>query len=72
MQVDIKDEVSLWRAVLCRAIIDAQSESQRKKDPLHKIDAIEWLKETCEDFIEVCDLAQVDHKQILYNWRKKC
>ena len=72
MLVDIKDEVDLWRAVLYRAFIDAKSNSQRKKDPMHRAEAIQWLDEACEDFVLVCELAKVDYKQLLDIWRKKC
>lgn len=54
-------ECHLWRAVISQAISDAYLNDERQKD-----DVIKWLR--TEDFVTVCDLADIDHRKMKNNF----
>lgn len=53
-------EPSLWRAVITQALMDAASQSQKPEAHKHRHDAIEWLRGDSEDFMSVCEYADLD------------
>ncbi len=61
---------ALWRSVIMQALIDAASNSKKRIDKLNRARAIEWLKYSDEDFIEVCTLANMDPDYVRYNAQK--
>jgi|GEM_PF-2402959 len=55
---------ALWKAVITQALIDAASNSKKRIDRLNKIRSIEWLREGGEDFVEVCNMANLDPQYV--------
>ena len=55
-------ECHLWRAVISQAISDAYLDDRRQKS-----EVVSWLD--TEDFITVCDLADIDHRKMKNNFR---
>ncbi len=56
----VKGEIALWRAVITQALIDAGSNSVKREMIYERNQAISWLTNKSKDFIEVCELAQLD------------
>ena len=54
-------ECHLWRAVISQAISDAYLNDEKEKNAVS-----EWLG--TEDFVTVCDLADIDHEKMLNNF----
>lgn len=57
-------EVSMWRAVILQAVLDAKSKSRRKKFVEAKEEALKWIFEENDGFREVCLLADFDPDQV--------
>ena len=56
--------LNLWRAVISQAIIDAVSNSRKKKNILYKKRAITWIDAADNNFRDVCDLANLDYDEV--------
>lgn len=54
-------ECHLWRAVISQAISDAYLNDIREKTSV-----VEWIG--TDDFVIVCDLADIDHEKMLNNF----
>jgi len=63
-------EVSLWRAVITQALMDAKSNSKKNSFIKAKKEAISWLLGGSDDFILVCELADLDSKYVMNNAKK--
>jgi|GEM_PF-7073259 len=58
-------EISLWRAVIAQAVIDAVSNCKRKDRQLAKKSAIEWFSINNENFLTVCNFAKMSPQDVL-------
>ncbi len=58
------DEESLWRSVIIQAIFDAVAIGKKARTIRRKNEAMAWLTENSEDFIDVCLLAGLDHNYV--------
>lgn len=56
----IKAERALWSAVITQALMDAGSASKKPEAQHEKAKAIRWLLGNSEDFITVCQNADLD------------
>lgn len=59
-----KDEVSLWRAVITQALMDAGSNSSKKEMLYAQSQAVSWLSANSEDFNTVCLMADMDPVEV--------
>lgn len=50
---------ALWSAVLLQALIDLQSSGKKDETQRAKSEALCWIDEENEDFIEVCGMANI-------------
>ena len=55
---------ALWRAVITQALMDAASSSKKRYYIAERAKARAWLKGNTEDFIEVCELADLDPEYV--------
>jgi hypothetical protein len=53
-------ESGLWRAVITQALMDASSHSKKTEAKRSKTEAIQWLKGESDDFLDVCDQANLN------------
>jgi hypothetical protein len=53
-------EQALWRAVIMQAMVDATTSTCKPELVYHKIEAIKWLTENGDDFVDVCERAAMD------------
>ncbi len=56
----VKGEISLWRAVITQALMDAGSSSQTSEMKFERAKAISWLSGVSPDFYTVCSLADLE------------
>ncbi len=56
----IKGDISLWRAVITQALMDAGSNSKKMEMRKAKAEAISWLSGSCDDFETVCSYAHLN------------
>ncbi len=64
----------VWRSVILQAILDATSNSIKKKTKIQKIKALKWLEGDSPDFLEACCYAGFDPEYIqkrIRVWVKK-
>jgi hypothetical protein len=54
-----RSEQALWRAVITQAMVDATSQNSRRETLFQKMEAIQWLVGGCDDFLEVCQRAEL-------------
>lgn len=74
-------EISLWRAVIAQALLDAASDSSTPENLHAREEALRWLNGNDADFRRVCDCAGLDPdyvrrmtKRALFKrkeWRKR-
>lgn len=62
---NIVAEQNLWKAVIMQAVLDLQSQSKKKIMHSQKIRSILWFKESNENFINVCDFANLEPSYLL-------
>lgn len=60
----VKAEKALWAAVITQALMDAGSESRKPEARHEKAKAIRWLLGNSEDFITVCQNAELDPQYV--------
>ena len=60
----IKKELSLWRAVLIQALADLRLPNSNERYRLWRKQATEWFIEADEDFIMVCECANLSPQYI--------
>lgn len=60
----VKAEKALWAAVITQALMDAGSESRKPEARHEKAKAIRWLLGNSEDFITVCQNADLDPQYV--------
>src|SRR5690242_3645195 len=56
----VRGEMSVWRAVITQALMDAGSNSHKSEARTHKRMALAWLLEESEDFTTVCEYAGLE------------
>lgn len=59
-----KAERALWAAVITQALMDAGSESRKPEARHEKAKAIRWLLGNSEDFVTVCQNADLDPQYV--------
>lgn len=62
---DLKGEVGLWKAVIIRALEDLSLPSSNKRYKLWKKQACLWFTQADEEFITICELANLSPQYIL-------
>ena len=67
-----KPIVSLWRAVILQAIMDIVTDYKRTDDKVEKFYAKNWALNFSEDFITVCEFAELDPKSVHKNIKEIC
>jgi len=61
--VTVEREIRLWRAVIDQALIDFLMNSEVSENLANKERAKIWLRGKTEDFLVVCDYAQLNPKE---------
>ncbi len=82
MQEILTPEIALWRAVILQSILDRLTQSKRGSDILARKNAKNWMKIDNEDFLAVCEFAQLEPDFVLRKanfalvnqskWRRRC
>ena len=62
--------VELWRAVILQAILDLKNNGHKIMDKVNRIKAILWINLNRKDFIDVCQMANMN-PQSVYNYKLK-
>ena len=62
--------VELWRAVILQAILDLKNNGHKVMDKVNRIKAILWINLNRKDFIDVCQMANMN-PQSVYNYKLK-
>ena len=55
---------SLWRAVILQALLDIKTNSNNNTANLNRTRAIVWINLNKKDFLDVCNRAELNPKQI--------
>lgn len=63
----VNSEKSLWKAVVLQAFIDLKNNSKKKIANTYRVKAILWFNMNNNDFIKVCNYANLDP---YYVWSK--
>ncbi len=68
-KLDIEEEkrVKVWRGVIKQALVDALSQSKRQRSQTIKKRAIEWISEGGDDFITICEFANLNYQSVQNN-----
>jgi len=61
--VTVEREIRLWRAVIDQALLDFLSDSKVSENVANKERAKIWLRGKTDDFLIVCDYAQLNAKE---------
>ena len=61
----IQGEINLWRAVIAKALDDLCLPPSNKRYRIWQRQAIRWFNQDNEDFIAICDYANLSAQQIL-------
>jgi hypothetical protein len=64
-QQGLLGEVSMWRAVIIRALEDLRLPLSNKRYKIWNKQALRWFSETNEDFLIICDYAQLSPHHVL-------
>ncbi len=57
-------EITLYRSIILQAVIDVSNNSFSKKAVILEKEAKKWLFEDNEDFIDICNMAEVNKDYI--------
>ncbi len=61
----VQGEITLWRAVIAKALSDLKLPASNKKYCLWRKQAENWFSTGDKDFLEVCELANLSTSHIL-------
>ncbi|HSQ97271.1 MAG TPA: hypothetical protein VLL98_00965, partial [Rickettsiales bacterium] len=61
---------ALWKAVILQALVDLQSNSKKKIANTYRIKALMWFNLKNENFIKICNLADLDPKYVSQKAKK--
>lgn len=65
-----KCEIALWKAVILQALVDLQSNSKKNIANTYRIKALMWFNLKNEEFIKICNWADLDPKYVIQKARK--
>lgn len=60
----LNGERSMWRAVITQALMDASSNSKKPENLKARREARNWLRGNNEDFLYICELADMDPQYV--------
>ncbi len=65
-------EEQMWRAVIVNAIEETMIMPSDRKSSLIKMNSHNWILTMCNDFISVCDWANVNSTEIYRSYKNAC
>lgn len=67
---EIEGERALWQSVIMQAVLDLQVKADNLKKKIKRAETLKWFSKQDEDFMFVCQMADLDADMIIKGARK--